>query len=411
VRLRSVWRNLRHRGRVERDLDEELAAHLEMVIDVHLAGGVDPAEARRRALIEVGGVEQVKEAVRAGRAGRRLETIARDLRQGVRSLRRSPGFTLAVVLSLGLGIGANTAIFSLVEALFLRPLPVADPQALVFFTDRDGTRGSSYFDTVGMRLLRGPRFSGDERAAGPARVVLTEAAARVLFGDEEPLGRRLHEHGRVPKDMEVVGLVRDAHVRGLLRPAPPMYYVPITQQDDFAGSIELRAVGDPERLAPEVLRVLRQELPAVALVSVRTMRAQVERSLTGERMLAMLSSVLAVAAVLLVALGLHGVIAQWAAQRTQEIGVRMALGATAGRVRWLVLRQALVLVLIGLAVGVPAALGSSRLLAGMLFGVRAGDPATTAAAGLALCAFALLAAYLPACRASRIDPIAALRGE
>jgi ABC-type antimicrobial peptide transport system permease subunit len=145
--------------------------------------------------------------------------------------------------------------------------------------------------------------------------------------------------------------------------------------------------------------------------NVRTMRTQVERTLMQDRLLATLASAFGLTALFLVAVGLYGVIAQWAAQRTREIGVRMALGASGGSVRWLVLRQAVAMTLIGLLVGIPAALMASRLLRGLLFGVGPMHPPTVIGAALVMFTVAALAAYLPARRASRIDPMAALRVE
>jgi ABC-type antimicrobial peptide transport system permease subunit len=147
------------------------------------------------------------------------------------------------------------------------------------------------------------------------------------------------------------------------------------------------------------------------IMNVRTLRQQVDRTLTQDRLLAILASAFGLAALLLVAVGLYGVIAQWAAQRTREIGVRMALGATSARVRWMVLRQALLLVIAGLAIGIPATLATSRLLEGILFGIRPMDATTVASAALALLAVATLAAYVPAHRASRVPPMTVLRYE
>jgi ABC-type antimicrobial peptide transport system permease subunit len=156
---------------------------------------------------------------------------------------------------------------------------------------------------------------------------------------------------------------------------------------------------------------VRQVHSGLPILSVRTLRNQVERTLTHERLLAVLSTVFALAALLLVSIGLYGVISQWAGQRTNEIGVRMALGATGGHVRWLVLRQALLLVVAGAVVGLPAAMVAGRSLEGLLFGVRPIDPGTLAVAAAATLGVAAVAAYLPARRASRVDPMAALRDE
>jgi ABC-type antimicrobial peptide transport system permease subunit len=141
------------------------------------------------------------------------------------------------------------------------------------------------------------------------------------------------------------------------------------------------------------------------------MRAQVHQALGAERMMATLAVAFGGCALFLVSLGLYGLISHWAAQRTAEIGVRMALGATPASVRWLVLRQALALVALGVVLGIPTALASMRLLQGALFGVRPVDPSTLGLSALVMFAVATLAAYLPARRASRIDPMAALRCE
>src|SRR5262247_1589587 len=138
-RISSLWRNLFHKSRQEQELTEEVEAYLEMLIEQKINEGLDPAEARRAALIELGGREQVKEKVRESRAGHLIETIWQDLRYGLQMLRRNPGFTAVAVLSLALGIGANTAIFSLMDAALFKMLPVKNPEQL-FFLEREGVR-------------------------------------------------------------------------------------------------------------------------------------------------------------------------------------------------------------------------------------------------------------------------------
>jgi predicted permease len=270
-----------------------------------------------------------------------------------------------------------------------------------------------YFHTAGIRLLRGREFTAADATGAPRVAIINESLARQLFPGVDPLGQRLrdgdpHDH---PTDMTVVGVVADVRGRQLGKEPVRMYYEALAQQRELAGSLEVRAAGDSAALAVQVRRTLQRAAPDLPVASVRTMRTTVHTALTGERLLATLATAFGVAALLLVSLGLYGVIAQWAGQRTGEIGVRMALGATAGGVRWLVLRQALVLVAIGVAVGIPAALASSRLLRGALHGVSPTDPRTLGAAALLMIAIATAAAYLPARRASRVDPMTALRNE
>jgi MacB-like periplasmic core domain len=262
---------------------------------------------------------------------------------------------------------------------------------------------------VGMRLLRGREFTPADHQQAARVAVLSEGLARRLFGDGNPLGRRFRDPD--PGDIEVVGVVEDARLAGLRREPPPIYFVPLAQQDHFAGTLAVRTSGDPAPLAPAIGRALRDAHPRLPVIDLRTMSIQIERELGGERLLATLAGAYAVAALLLVCLGLYGVVSRWAAQRTPEIGLRLALGQTPGGVRWLVLRQAAGTVLVGLAIGLAGALTGGRLLRSVLAGLSPAEPRILVLCALVLLLVTAAAAYLPARRASRIDPAMALRAE
>jgi putative ABC transport system permease protein len=283
------------------------------------------------------------------------------------------------------------------------------PRGMQFYLVTPG-----YFETLGMKLLRGRTFARTDDAGAPRVAVINETMERQCFGGADALGKRFSMDGT--HLVEVVGVVRDTRTNSLRQPGAGVLYLPLAQPHGtpatlLASSLEVRAAGDPSLLAHQVRRAVRDAHSGLPFLNVRTLRTQVDRTLMQDRLLATLASAFGLTALFLVALGLYGVIAQWTAQRTREIGVRMALGATSGSVRWLVLRQAVALVLIGLVVGIPAALGASRLLRGMLFGVQPMHPPTVIGAALVMFAVAALAAYLPARRASRVDPMAALRVE
>ena len=272
-----------------------------------------------------------------------------------------------------------------------------------------------WFGTMGMTLRTGRAFTADDRAGAPRVAIVNQTLARRLFGEEPAVGKIFRFDPRqapsMPRDpVQVVGEVPDAPNNGLRRRTVPMAYLPLAQIQDDVGTMEVRTSADPAALADQVRRIVRAAHPGLA-GGLGTMRSQVERSLWRERLLTVLATGFGLMALFLVSLGLYGVVAQWAAQRIPEIGVRMALGATSGGVRWLVLRQAFQLALVGVAAGIPAAIAGAQLLKGVLYGVQPVDPATLLGAALAMFAVAALAAYLPARRASRVDPMAALRVE
>ncbi|MBO0859356.1 MAG: ABC transporter permease [Chloracidobacterium sp.] len=292
------------------------------------------------------------------------------------------------------------------------------------------------FATLGIPLLAGRDFGPqDSRQWRPANVcppsarapqvgIINESMARRFFGNENPIGRRFGFFNSVGRcagasepepgsEVEIIGVVKDVKYASLRSEGRAMFYLPFYQATTGRGQMTLivRTAGDPTSVAAAVRREARALDPAMPMFEAETLATQVAASLQRERLLATLSSGFGLLALLLSCLGLYGILSYAVARRTNEIGVRMALGADRRDVLWLVLRDALRLVLIGAALGVPAALVAARLVASQLFGISAADPGAVMAATLALLAVATLASYLPARRATRVDPLVALRVE
>jgi predicted permease len=276
-----------------------------------------------------------------------------------------------------------------------------------------GTVTPGFVETMGITLVRGRTFTRADNGNAPPVAVITESLARRLFAGEEALGQRLRVDGSPEgrPDLRIVGIVKDARTTALKGEYLEMMFRPVAQAPAYLLGLQVRTAGDPMLVAARVRQAVAEADPNLPILNVRTVSSGVELLLENERLLATLSTVFGVVALFLVCIGLYGVISEWAAQRTREIGVRMALGATTGGVRWLVLRQAFAIVLAGAAVGLPAAFAVARLLKGLLYGLSPLDPRTHAAAALLLVAVAAVAAYLPARRASRVDPMIALRAE
>jgi predicted permease len=264
----------------------------------------------------------------------------------------------------------------------------------------------AYFGTVGLRLSAGRGFTINDRAGAPPVAVINQAMARQLFGEGAAIGQHLQLGNTRTQIVGVLQTGRNGPIA-----AESLAYLPAAQSPNFVGSLEVRTEGDPALLADRIRRVVLEVQPNLPVRNARTIGVELDRTLWCERLLAALSLAFGLSALFLVCVGLYGVIAHWAQQRTREIGVRMALGATSTGVSWLVLRQALWLVLGGVVVGVPAALGGARLIQGSLFGVRTADPLVLGGSVSLMFAVAVVAAATPAWRASRVDPMKALRYE
>ena len=273
-------------------------------------------------------------------------------------------------------------------------------------------------EAMRMPVLRGRTLTASDDARAPLVGLVNETMARTLWPGADALGKRFRLSGDSTPWITVVGVVRDARSSGLQRPPLAEFYVPHAQFSALSGgfvlrsmSIVVRAARDPVSLADPVRRVLRAADPDLAVADVRTMRQVVDRSVAQPRFTMLLLVVFGGVALLLATVGVYGVISYSVAQRTRELGIRIALGARRAHLVRLVLGQGLGLAGVGVAVGVVAALAATRLLSSLLFGVSPTDPATFAAIALLLLAVAAAASLVPARRAARADPMAALRAE
>ncbi len=268
---------------------------------------------------------------------------------------------------------------------------------------------SGYFETVGLPIVSGRAFGPDAGAETPMVLVLNEATVARYFPDENPIGQRLAFWGL---EREVIGIVADERIHGLETAAPPAMYVPIRQAPPVGQTTLLvRTEGDPRTLVGSVRQQVVELDPDVALFNVATMEETVRVALARWRFTSALLTVFAAIALALAVVGVHGVLSFLVAQRTREIGVRMALGATRSGILGMIVSHGMRLALVGLVVGLGFALFGSRLLTGLLFGVGSQDPATYVLVCVTLLGAAILACAAPAMRATGVDPVRALKAD
>jgi predicted permease len=295
------------------------------------------------------------------------------------------------------------------------PLDLGSPAARAFFaTHRTNALSVSdnFFATMGIPLVRGRTFAASDAAESPSVAVINRALARQLFGDGDPIGQRFKTDLRPNAALvEVVGVCENARIATLRREPPPTAYFSYRQRPVGSPTFALKTVDDPMQLAPTVRGVMRQADPSLPIFGLQTEASQIARTLRREQLLARLAALLGIITLLLSAIGLYGLLAYNVARRTAEMGLRMALGAEGRAVRWIVMREALWLIAAGLVVGVLAAIGATRILEAILFGLTPADPISVAVAALVMIAAGVSAAYIPARRAAQVDPIVALRTE
>ena len=340
----------------------------------------------------------------AGYKGARLTSLYQQVLERVNAV---PGVVAASVSRFGL-MGAGYSA----RRVFIPGYAPASPRDASVAINVVGPR---FFETNGMALVSGREFGSGDTGAAPKVAVVNERFALAYFPGQNAIGKRFGFAAGAPEELEIVGVVHDAKYFYIRRDSPRFVATPYLQGRGSPGLermvLQVRTAIDPLSLASAIRREIQAVASDVPILGVRTAAQQIDTVLVQERLLSTLSSFFGLLALLLSSIGLYGVTSHAVVQRTREIGVRLALGATASGVIRLMLRDALRLVLAGLMVGVPAAFAAARLVAGILYGLTATDPFTLALAIAVLGATALVAAYVPSRRAATVDPLVALRCE
>jgi predicted permease len=269
-----------------------------------------------------------------------------------------------------------------------------------------------YLQAMGIPLLRGRLFNDSDPSDAAGKIVISESMARAHWPNEDPIGKRVViSWGDPPIEDEVIGVVGNVRYEGLDTTSRPAIYWPFARNPYGGMTVAVRTAMDPDPVVKAIVEHVRRLDPLLAVAEIRTMETVVSKSVAQRRLTMLLLGIFAGAALLLSAVGIYGVIAYSVTQRWREIGIRMALGARTGDVLGMIVRQAAMLAIIGIAAGAVGALFLTRLMRGLLFEVEPHDPVTFVVVAAVLAAIALIASYLPGRRATRVDPVIALRAE
>ncbi len=337
--------------------------------------------------------------------GYKDEELARFFSEAERAIAAIPGVRAAAMSSMMLTAGASSSnLFKIPD----RPALAGESREAYELHASAG-----FFATLGIPMVQGREFNPGDTATSLPVAVVNETFARKFFPGENPIGRTLDLSFSAsrPQFFTIVGVSRDAKYANIRDAVPPVMCFCTQQEERDRMVFVVRSGLPPLSLVPAVRKTIARLNPNLPLSAIRTQAELVENSTAVDRLFAGLCSGLAGLALLLACIGLYGLMAYNVARRTSEIGVRMALGATQRAIAWPILRDALALAAVGLAVGLPAALAVAGLMRSQLYGVSPADPLTLAGGALLLIALAAFAAWMPARRASRIDPLAALRAE
>jgi putative ABC transport system permease protein len=316
-----------------------------------------------------------------------------DLQYGIRMLWKSPAFTMVAIIALALGIGANTAIFSVINTVLLRPLPYASPKQLMVVWESFTAQDSPQSEPVG---------------------VVNEVMAQRAWPGQDPIGKRIrmYPYDATAPTLTVVGVVKNVRQSELQAVARPEVYRSYTQVMSYPPrDLVVRTHVSPLTLAHTVREAIQSLEKDQPVSNIRTMEQILADSLAEERFNMLLLAIYAGLALLLAMVGIYGVMSYLVTQNTREIGIRMALGAQGRDVLKLVVGQGLTLTIVGIVAGLAGAWGLTRLMKTLLYEVTTTDPPTFAGVSLLLISIALLACYIPARRAAKVDPMIALRCE
>jgi len=270
--------------------------------------------------------------------------------------------------------------------------------------------GPRFLTTMQIPILAGREIDDRDQPGSAPVAVISERLARTCFGNENPVGRRITFVDE-NRDLDIIGVSGNVRYGDLKQGSPMTVFVPASQFSPDRVTYALRTAGDPLRYVNSVYEIVREADSRIRITNVVTQAAEIDRTISQEVMFAKSCTGFAVLALLMACVGLYGTMSYTVARQVGEIGLRMALGAQRGAVVWMVLRRVLILAVVGLAISVPAALGAFQLVRSFLFETQPNDPGTLVLAGVVLLSAAILAGYAPARRASRIDPLAALRHE
>jgi predicted permease len=342
--------------------------------------------------------------ITAGYRHDQLPTIVKPLLERLNAI---PGVVGATISENGLMSGTESADEIKVEGY----TPKSDEDGVAF----DDWVGPDYFKIVGIPILLGRGIGPQDVATSQPVAVVNETMAKFYFPGVNPIGRKfvIEDDNQRQRQIEIVGISRDVRDHDLREAIPRRFFLAYYQSvlSDLEGHLEIRTAGDPSSVIEAVRKQIREFNPDVTIRSADTLDSLVDDTLSQEKLVAQLSSFFGGLALLLACIGLYGVMSYAVSGRTREIGLRMALGAQREDVLWMILREALILVTIGLAIGIPAAVGGSRLMLSMLYALSGADPLSMMIAITLMLIVATLAGYIPARRATRVDPMVALRYE